>query len=300
MTGPEQPVAPEPWSHNLHYHRVILDAVPRGCEKALDVGCGQGARTRQLSRLVPNVTGIDRDQQSIEIARAHPGAADIDYLLGDFLATSFQPGSLDLVTSVASLHHMDAEAALRRMSDLLRPGGVLAVVGLARSISLADAGFIVPAVIGTRLHRAAGARKRRGAAGRPAPAYQSPVSWPPPLTYRDMRRLAARVLAGARYRHHLYWRYSLVWTKPRLPGSVQTSQSRPTVIPTDPGRLRRDDGRSGRLAEPGDARAGQRDARRLGRGAWRPGRLGIHPVPSMLGPADLSRYRDARTTRRCH
>jgi hypothetical protein len=29
-----------------------------------------------------------------------------------------------------------------------------------------------------------------------------------------MRRLAMDALPGARYRHHLYWRYSLVWTKP--------------------------------------------------------------------------------------
>ena len=215
MAGPEQPLSLEPWSHNRHYHRVILDAVPRGCEKALDVGCGQGGLTRRLSRLVPQVTGIDRDQRSIEIARAHPGAAGIDYLIGDFLATSFEPGSLDLITSIASLHHMDAEAALRRMSDLLRPGGVLAVVGLARGISPADAGFVVPAMIGTRLHHAADARKRWGTAGRPAAAYQSPVIWPPPLTYRGTRRLAGRVLAGVRYRRHLYWRYSLVWTKPQ-------------------------------------------------------------------------------------
>jgi hypothetical protein len=29
-----------------------------------------------------------------------------------------------------------------------------------------------------------------------------------------MRRLATDVLPGARYRHHLYWRFSLVWAKP--------------------------------------------------------------------------------------
>jgi hypothetical protein len=29
-----------------------------------------------------------------------------------------------------------------------------------------------------------------------------------------MRLLATGMLGGARYRHHLYWRYSLVWTKP--------------------------------------------------------------------------------------
>jgi 2-polyprenyl-3-methyl-5-hydroxy-6-metoxy-1,4-benzoquinol methylase len=103
---------PEPWSQNLHYHRVILDAVPPGCERALDVGCGQGTLTRRLRRVVPQVTGIDRDQRSIDLARANPAAAGIAYILGDFLAAPFRPGSLDLVTSVASLHHMDAEAAL--------------------------------------------------------------------------------------------------------------------------------------------------------------------------------------------
>jgi SAM-dependent methyltransferase len=192
---------------------VIVDAIPRGCERALDVGCGTGALTRRLKQLVPHVTGIDRDERSIQLARAHPGATGIRYRQADFLTASFEPASLDLVTSIASLHHMDARAALGRMSDLLRPGGVLAVVGLARASSPADLAPEIPAVIGTQLRRAASVIRRRTAGG-PATAYQPPVIWPPPLTYRDMRRLATDVLPGARYRHHLYWRYSLVWAKP--------------------------------------------------------------------------------------
>lgn len=192
---------------------MIVDAIPGGCERALDVGCGTGALTRRLNQLVPHVTGIDRDERSIQLARAHPGATGIRYLQADFLTASFEPASLDLVTSIASLHHMDARAALRRMSDLLRPGGVLAVVGLARASSPADLAREIPAVIGTQLHRAASAIRRRRVGG-PATAYQPPVIWPPPLTYLDMRRLATDVLPGARYRHHLYWRFSLVWAKP--------------------------------------------------------------------------------------
>ena len=102
---------------------MIVDAIPGGCERALDVGCGTGALTRRLKQLVPHVTGIDRDERSIQLARVHPGATGIRYLQADFLTASFEPASLDLVTSIASLHHMDARAALRRMSDLLRPGG---------------------------------------------------------------------------------------------------------------------------------------------------------------------------------
>jgi SAM-dependent methyltransferase len=200
---------PEPWNHNRHYHRVILAAVPPGCERALDVGCGTGELTRRLRRVVPRVAGIDRDERSIELARSHPGAADIGYLRGDFLTAPFQPGSLDLVTSVAALHHMDAGTALWRMADLLRPGGILAIVGLARGIDLAGLGLLVPAVVGSRVHQAASARPRRSAG-----AYQPPVIWPPPLTYRHTRLLAARTLPRSRYRRHLYWRYSLIWAKP--------------------------------------------------------------------------------------
>jgi len=216
--APGQGTPPEPWNHNIHYHRVILDSIPPGCVRALDVGCGTGALTRCLRRFVSHVTGVDRDERCIELARAHPGAGGIDYLVADFLASSFEPESLDLITSVTSLHHMDAEAALVRMRDLLRPGGTLAVIGLARGVTPAGIGLALPAVAGNQLHRAASARQRRGAAGGAAAAYQPPVIWPPPLTYRDTRRLAARVLPGARYRRRLYWRYSLIWAKPTSPG----------------------------------------------------------------------------------
>jgi SAM-dependent methyltransferase len=201
-----------PWNHNVHYHRVILGAVPPGCQRALDVGCGQGALTRALHQVVPRVTGIDRDRRSIEIARAHPGGAGVGYVLGDFLAAPLRPGSFDLVTAIASLHHMDNALALRRMSDLLRPGGVLAVIGLARGLTLADLYLQVPAIIGHRIRQAASDRRR--GPGQPDSDYTSPIVWPPALTYASTRRVAARVLPGVRYRRRIYWRYSLVWTKP--------------------------------------------------------------------------------------
>lgn len=44
--------------------------------------------------------------------------------------------------------------------------------------------------------------------------HPSPVVWPPPHTYREIRALAGDLLPGVRYRRHLLWRYSLTWTKP--------------------------------------------------------------------------------------
>jgi SAM-dependent methyltransferase len=189
---------------------VIVSNVPAGCERALDVGCGLGELTRRLRLLVPDVTGIDRDGRSIEHARAHPDAGDISYLHGDVLRHDFAPRSFDLVTAMASLHHMDARTALGRLRDLLRPGGLLAVVGLARGSSPVDIALTVPATIGARLHRLAAGPGRT-----PEPdGYSAPTCWPPPASYRQMRRLADELLPGARYRRHLYWRYSLIWRKP--------------------------------------------------------------------------------------
>jgi SAM-dependent methyltransferase len=160
--------------------------------------------------LVPTVVGIDRDRQSVECARTHPDAQGITYVYDDFLTWRCAPDSFDLITAVASVHHMDATAALQRMRELLRPGGVLAIVGLARGSSPVDFTLTVPAAIGDRVHRLITPRGRAPQAD----GYRSPVCWPPPVTYRDVRRLARRLLPGAHYRRHLYWRYSLTWRKP--------------------------------------------------------------------------------------
>jgi SAM-dependent methyltransferase len=105
--------------------------------------------------------------------------------------------------SLAALHHMDPATALEKMSRLLRPGGRLAIVGLARRQLPADLPWEAAAVIaGT------GCRLTRTYWEQPAPTV-----WPP-HTYSAIRRLAVRSLPGVRYRRHVLWRYSLVWTKP--------------------------------------------------------------------------------------
>jgi hypothetical protein len=93
------------------------------------------------------------------------------------------------------------------MAGLLAPGGVLVVVGVAQA-----ARRELPLDVAAGLANL-GYRAVKGYWQHP-----SPVVWPPPHSYREIRALAGEVLPGVRYRRHLLWRYSLTWTRPAAAG----------------------------------------------------------------------------------
>lgn len=192
------------WNHNIHYHPLLLAAVPPAA-RVLDVGCGEGMLSRELAVRASTVLGVDLDAASIELARATTHERNVEYLCADVLAHPFQPGSFDAVVSVATLHHLGTEAGLRRLADLVRPGGVLGIVGLAASELPRDLGWEIGAAIGTRLWKLR----------RTYWEHSAPKVWSMPDSHRVLRRIAERVLPGVRYRRHLLWRYSLLWTKPQ-------------------------------------------------------------------------------------
>src|SRR5260370_17004905 len=140
---------------------------------------------------------------SIELAAAQNADDWIRYVRGDFLTYPFEPASFDVVTTVAALHHMDVTAALSRARDLLKPGGVLCAVGLARSQLPRDIPIEVAGVVSHRIHAVTRAYWEQ----------PSPPLWPPAKTYPAIRSISADVLPGVRFRRHVLWRYSLTWTK---------------------------------------------------------------------------------------
>lgn len=82
---------------------------------------------------------------------------------------------------------MDARAALDRMSQLLAPGGRLAIVGLARSRLPADLPWEAAGVIAHRGYQLARTYQEQ----------PSPVVWPPPHTYAEMHARVRQMLPGA-------------------------------------------------------------------------------------------------------
>lgn len=196
------------WNHNVHYHRLVLDAVPDGCGRALDVGCGDGLLVRKLAERIREVTGVDRSAEMVRLARRRsaqvPNAAFVE---ADFMAPDGPPsGGFDFLTAVAVVHHLDFAGAVHRMAELLAPGGRLVLVGLARNRTPLDWAISGAGVPAARFL----ARRHGGKTGPP----EMPVL-DPAMAWGEVRRAARECLPGSRFRRHLLWRYSLVWDKPR-------------------------------------------------------------------------------------
>ncbi|HTX26121.1 MAG TPA: class I SAM-dependent methyltransferase [Streptosporangiaceae bacterium] len=194
------------WNHNVHYQPIILGAVPPRCGPALDVGCGDGLLACKLAERCAKVTGIDKDEPMIAKARERAradGQHHTTFVAADFLACPLPEAVFDFVCANTSLHHMDFAKALAAMVRVLKPGGRLAVIGLALNGSAADFLPDLPGVPVALLYRA-----RYGKRGPGAPVKD------PDMTWGQVRATANTVLPGVRYRRHLLWRYSLLWRKP--------------------------------------------------------------------------------------
>src|SRR5699024_6624676 len=108
------------------------------CGAALEVGCGDGLLARRLAERAAEVTAIDADAAMIALARERSPGARVRFVHADFLACPVEAASFDFACANTALHHMDFAAALSAMARALRPGGRLAVVGLAANGSPAD------------------------------------------------------------------------------------------------------------------------------------------------------------------
>jgi len=189
------------WNHSINYYPQILREVPTPCAVALDVGCGDGSFARRLAERSGRVDAVDRSEAMIRLAREeNVGTANLRFLHSDFLDLVLPEGSYDFVASLSTIHHMEFRAAIERMRTLLRPGGVLAILGVARDRSPRDVATSVIAVAANRALRLV--------RGWYEPGF--PIS-PPTMSYREVRADARALLPAVTVRRLLLFRYLLLW-----------------------------------------------------------------------------------------
>lgn len=151
--------AAHPWDHNAHYHRWILRQLPRRFGSALDVGSGTGDLARLLATRADEVRGVDSDPAITAQARAlTPEPTAASFAVADAL-TDLPAGPHDVITCVATLHHLPFTEALDTFREHMAPGGILVVVGLYRPRTVTDhllgAGAVLPnAALGWLKNRA--------------------------------------------------------------------------------------------------------------------------------------------------
>jgi 2-polyprenyl-3-methyl-5-hydroxy-6-metoxy-1,4-benzoquinol methylase len=89
--------------------------------RILEVGCGTGWLAAELTGCGV-VTATDLSDASIEIARRR--APQVQFFAGDFVQLHL-PGGFDLVVSADVIAHVaDQQQFVRRIGELLRPGGL--------------------------------------------------------------------------------------------------------------------------------------------------------------------------------
>jgi ubiquinone/menaquinone biosynthesis C-methylase UbiE len=214
-------VLPKPlqWNHNDHYHPQLLEQIPAGASRALDVGCGTGAFARKLASRVARVDAIDRSVDALALAcERSADVSNLRFVDSDLFSFEDDPRGYDFISLIAVIHHMDFTAAAARLRSLLAPGGVLAVLGIAREDTVLEYARSL-AVVG--MNGVVGAWfAARHSVGRPAPiptgrsaAPEAPVR-DPSMTFREVRAQAPEVFPGSSYRRLAFWRYLLTYRRP--------------------------------------------------------------------------------------
>lgn len=107
-----------------------LDGTGKDGSLLVDICTGTGQVLRKLAKHVEHAKGFD--QSVAQLANATQGS-NITYAEADALAIPLPAGSASVVTCAQAMHWLNIPKFLQGVDTLLRPGGVLVVMGYPRS-----------------------------------------------------------------------------------------------------------------------------------------------------------------------
>lgn len=195
------------WNHNSHFHNYLLRQCPENIHRALDIGCGLGIFAQKLAERSEMVDAIDADSLILKEATNRNAVSNVNYFHADFLEADLPEAAYEVISAIASLHHMDLAAALTKIKTLLCPSGQLIILGLYREETIAD---YVYSAISVPLNFIYLSWRQ--------PSNQESVIMAPirsaDVSLNQIKAQAKAILPGLCLRRHLFWRYSLIWRKP--------------------------------------------------------------------------------------
>ncbi len=121
-----------------HFARDRRGKRPLENLRLLDVGCGGGLVSEPMRRLGAEVVGIDASEKNIKVAALHAGeqGLDIDYRAAtvESLVEAGEP-PFDIVLNLEIVEHVaDADLFLKSSAAMLKPGGLMVVATINRTL----------------------------------------------------------------------------------------------------------------------------------------------------------------------
>ncbi len=121
-----------------HFGRKTETAEPLEGLRLLDVGCGGGLVAEPMRRLGAQVTAIDAAERNIKTAMVHASQSDLDI---DYRATTVEAlvdageAPFDIVLNLEAVEHVaDVDLFLQSSADLVKPGGLMIVATINRTL----------------------------------------------------------------------------------------------------------------------------------------------------------------------
>lgn len=119
------------------FARDPFDRRPFAGLRFLDIGCGGGLLTEPMARLGARITGIDPAEKNIATATVHAQEQDlaIDYRAMTAEALADAGETFDVILNMEVIEHVaDPQAFVRTCARLLKPGGLIFVATLNRTL----------------------------------------------------------------------------------------------------------------------------------------------------------------------
>ncbi len=119
------------------FGRDPLAARPFDGLRFLDIGCGGGLLCEPMARLGATVVGVDPSENNIEVARLHAAQSRVavDYRVSTAEDLADAGEQFDVILNMEVVEHVaDVPLFVARCAEMVRPGGVMFVATINRTL----------------------------------------------------------------------------------------------------------------------------------------------------------------------
>ena len=204
---------PDYWDHNQQYQNYLLKKVKDNQITGLDIGCGTGELTTKLALRCKKTIGIDISRTMIEEAVKRSNNSSIEFFNIDIDTFLNESNNMyDVMISIATFHHLDMEKTLIKLKSKLNTNGMILILDLYETETLFEYVLsLVAAICNPFVYLLKRGSFRNTTEERKA--WKGHFQYDKYSTIKEIKETARKTLGNVKIRHHLFWRYSLIYIK---------------------------------------------------------------------------------------